>query len=51
MNAIKIFSYDRLLSLIGLQHTLEGRRIQDMLITINKYFQDKAPSTVRNYSV
>ena len=43
-----VFSYDRLLSLIGLHSTLVGRRIQDTLITINKCFQDKAPSTMRN---
>ena len=31
-------SYDRLLNWSGLHSTLEGRRIQDMLITINSCF-------------
>ena len=34
-------SYDKLLNWIGLHRTLEGRRIQDMLITINSCFQEK----------
>ena len=33
---------------IGLHSTLEGRRIQDMLITINSCFQEKAPSSIAN---
>ena len=41
-------SYDRLLNWIGLHSTLEGRRIQDMLITINSCFQEKAPTPIVN---
>ena len=41
-------SYDRLLNWIGLHSTLEGRRIQDMLITINSCFQEKAPTAIVN---
>ena len=41
-------SYDRLLNWIGLHSTLEGRRIQDMLITINSCFQEKAPTRIVN---
>ena len=41
-------SYDRLLSWIGLHSTLEGRRIQDMLITINSCFQERAPTPIAN---
>ena len=43
-----MFSYDRLLNWIGLHSTLEGRRIQDMLITINSCFQEKAPTPIVN---
>ena len=39
-------SYDRLLNWIGLHSTLEGRRIQDMLITINSCFQEKAANPI-----
>ena len=31
---------------IGLHSTLGGRRIQDMLITINSCFQEKAPTPI-----
>ena len=41
-------SYDRLLNWIGLHSTLEGRRIQDMIITINSCFQEKAPIPIVN---
>ena len=41
-------SYDRLLNWIGLHSTLEGRRIQGMLITINCCFQEKAPTPTVN---
>ena len=41
-------SYDRLLNWIGLHSTLEGHRIQDMLITINSCFQEKAPTPIVN---
>ena len=41
-------SYDRLLNWIGLHSTLEGRRIQDMLITINSCFQEKATTPIVN---
>ena len=41
-------SYDRLLNWIGLHSTLEGRRIKDMLITINSCFQEKAPTPIVN---
>ena len=41
-------SYDRLLNWIGLHSTLEGRGIQDMLITINSCFQEKAPTPIVN---
>ena len=33
---------------IGLHSTLEERRIQDMLITINSCFQEKAPTPIVN---
>ncbi|KAL9964216.1 hypothetical protein ACROYT_G027827 [Oculina patagonica] len=36
-------SYQTLLEWIGLNNTLETRRIQDMLITINSCFQGRAP--------
>ena len=39
----KGITYDNLLDCIGLSTTLEGRRAQDMLITINNCIQDKAP--------
>ena len=41
-------SFDRLLNWIGLHSTLEGRRLQDMLITINRCFQEKAPTPIVN---
>ena len=41
-------SYDRLLIRIGLHSTREGRRIQEMLITINSCFQEKAPTPIVN---
>ena len=41
-------SYDRLLEWIGLHSTLERRRIQDMLITINSCFQEKALTSIVN---
>ena len=41
-------SYDRLLNWICLHSTLEGRRIQDMLNTINGCFQEKAPTPIVN---
>ena len=41
-------SYDRLLNWIGLHSTLERCRIQDMLITINSCFQEKAPTPIVN---
>ena len=44
----KKISYDRLLNWIGLHRTLEGRRIQDMLITINSCFEEKAPTPIVN---
>ena len=33
---------------IGIGSTLENRRIQDMLITINSCFQGRAPSSIMN---
>ena len=39
-------SYNRSLNWIGLHSTLERRRIQDMLITINSCFQEKAPTPI-----
>ena len=41
-------SYDRSLNWIGLHSILERRRIQDMLITINSCFQEKAPTPIVN---
>ena len=41
-------SYDRSLNWIGLHSALERRRIQDMLITINSCFQEKAPTPIVN---
>ena len=41
-------SYDRLLNWIGLHSTLERRRIQNMLITINSCLQEKAPTPIVN---
>ena len=41
-------SYDRLPSWIGSHSTLEGHRIQDMLITINSCFQERAPTPIAN---
>ena len=41
-------SYDRLLSLIGLHSALEGRCIQDILITINSCFQERALTPIAN---
>ena len=38
-------SYHTLLKWIGLHSTLETRRIQDMLVTINSCFQGRAPQT------
>ena len=37
-----------MLKWIGLHSTLDGRRIQDMLITINSCFQEKAPTPIVN---
>ena len=42
----KGISYENLLDCIDLNTTLEGRRIQDMLLAINNCFQDKAPRPV-----
>ena len=39
-------SYQILLKWIGLKNTLETRRIQDMLVTVNSCFQGRAPATV-----
>ena len=41
-------SYDKLLNWIGLHSTPEGHCIQDMLITINSCFQEKAPTPIVN---
>ena len=41
-------SYDRLLIRVGLHSTLKGHPIQDMLITINSCFQEKAPTSIVN---
>ena len=51
ITALRIFknnSYDSLLNWIGLHSILEGRRIQDMLITISSCFQEKAPTPIVN---
>ena len=37
-----------MLNLIGLQNTLKGRLTQDMLITIERCFQKKTPTTTAN---
>ena len=37
-----------MLNLIGLQNTLKGRLTQDMLITIDRCFQKKTPTTTAN---
>ena len=39
-------SYHTLLKWIGLHSTLEIRRIQDMLVTINSCFQGRAPASI-----
>ena len=39
-------SYHTLLKWIGLHSTLETRRIQDMLVTINSCFQGRAPISI-----
>ena len=39
-------SYQILLKWIGLNNTLETRRIQDMLVTVNSCFHGRAPATV-----
>ncbi|KXJ11565.1 RNA-directed DNA polymerase from mobile element jockey [Exaiptasia diaphana] len=44
----KITSYDNLLKFIGSSGSLENRRIQDMLITINNCLQGRAPSSVKS---
>ena len=44
----KTASYKELLQRIGIGSTLENRRIQDMLITINSCFQGRAPSSIMN---
>ena len=44
----KTVPYKKLLQRIGIGSTLEKRRIQDMLITINSYFQGRAPSSIMN---
>ena len=41
-------SYEKLLERIGLGCTLENRRIQDMLVTINNCFMGKAPRSIVN---
>ena len=40
-------SYHELLQRIGLGTTLENRRVQDMLITINACFQGTAPTCIK----
>ena len=40
--------YIKLLEWIGLNNTLESRRVQDMMITINKCFQNRVPIGIRN---
>ena len=42
----KIAPYKELLQRIGIGSTLENRRIQDMLITINSCFQGRASSSI-----
>jgi len=44
----KTAPYKELLQRIGVGSTLESRRIQDMLITINSCFQGKAPLSIMN---
>jgi hypothetical protein len=44
----KTIPYDRLLNLIRLHGTLEDRRIQDMLITVNRCFQIRVPIPIAN---
>ena len=44
----KTAPYKELLQRIGIGSTLENRRIQDMLITINSCFQGRAPSSIMN---
>ena len=39
-------SYQTLLKWIGLNNTLETRRIQDMLVTVNSCFQGRVPATI-----
>ena len=39
-------SYHTLLKWIGLHSSLETRRIQDMLVTINSCFQERAPASI-----
>lgn len=42
----KGISYEDLLDCIGLHTTLKSRRIQDMLLTVNNCFQNKAPRPI-----
>ena len=37
-----------MLNLIGLHNTLKGRLTQDMLITIDRCFKKKTPTTIAN---
>ena len=41
-------SYEKLLEWIGLGCTLENRRIQDMLVTVNNCFMGKPPRSIVN---
>ena len=47
---IRSASYGQLLGRIGSLSTLENRRTQDMLLTMNKIIQGKAPSSF-NYLI
>ena len=44
----KISTYEALLGRIGSTSTLENRRIQDMLLTVNNIIQGGAPSSFKN---
>ncbi|KAL9964312.1 hypothetical protein ACROYT_G027936 [Oculina patagonica] len=44
----KTSSYEALLRRIGSKSTLENRRTQDMLLTVNNIIQGRAPSSFKN---
>ena len=48
MYSDKISTYEALLGRIGSTSTLENRRPQDMLLTVNNIIQGRAPSSFKN---